>query len=412
LLFQTKQLLFTGNHSTVQTKHSTVQTKHSTVRVKHSTEKSLHTTENRLQSIIQGNQVSIQIKQLSETRKQSALSPKKLLLYATENGSNNNSLFIYSVVFHHKTKSKGRYINKMNAYQKAKLLMVKGIIQLCDEFPAIVSLVVAFQTAVTALKAKVAEIEETAELSSLSLAGITADKRNFKETVCQMTADIAGMIYAYAVETSNITLKEEVNLTISRLKRKSDTELVLICQAIHDRGFENKDALVDYGVTTEMLTALQTAIDDYAAASPKPRTAIGKRKTRKEIIKQLFKELDAILNERMDALMGKFRTTHPEFYQTYFNLREIVDPSTTTTTLKGTITDSADATPIKNATVTVVELGKTAQTDSAGKYSIKPIEHGKYTVKIEKDGYQTFEDDEIEIKMGDIGHLDVSLVNS
>ncbi len=406
-------------HSTVQTKHSTENSLHTTEKrlqttekLLHTAEKSLHTTENRLQGIIQGNQALIQTKQLSETRKQSALSPKKLLLYATENGSNNNSLFIYSVVFRHKTKSKGRYINKMNAYQKAKLLMVKGIIQLCDEFPAIVSLVVAFQTAVTALKAKVAEIEETAELSSLSLAGITADKRNFKEIVCQLTVDIAGMISAYAVETSKITLKEEVNLTISRLKRKSDTELVLICQAIHDRAVEHKDALEDYGVTVGMTTALQTAIDDYAAASPKPRTAIGKRKTRKEIIKQLFKELDAILNERMDALMGKFRITHPEFYQTYFNLREIVDPSTTTTTLKGTITDSSDATPLKNATITVVELSKTAKTDSSGEYSIKPIEHGKYTVTITKDGYQTFEDDEIEIKMGDIRHLDVGLVSS
>lgn len=300
----------------------------------------------------------------------------------------------------------------MNAYQKAKLLMVKGIIQLCDESPAIIALVVAFQNALTALKAKVAEIEETAELNSLSLTGITADKVNLKLILCQLAADLAGMIYAYASETANQTLKQEVNFSLTKLQKTRDSETALVCQAIHDRAFELKDVLENYGVTVEMLTALQTAINDYAAALPKPRTAIGKRKTRKEIIKQLFKELDEILNERMDALMGKFRTTHPEFYQTYFNLREIVDPSTTTTTLKGTITDSATATPIKNATITVVELSKTAQTDSAGEYSIKPIEHGKYTVKIEKEGYQTFEDDEIEIKMGDIRHLDVSLVGN
>ncbi len=290
--------------------------------------------------------------------------------------------------------------------------MVKGIILFCDEFPSVVSQVTAFQNAVTALKAKVAEIEETAELSSLSLAGITADKKNFKETVCQLTVDIAGMISAYAVETSNSTLKQEVNLTISRLKRKSDTELVLICQAVHDRAVEFKAELGDYGVTNDMTAELQTAITNYADASPKPRTAIGKRKTRKEIIKQLFRELDEILKDRMDALMGKFRTSKPEFYQTYFNLREIPDPSTTTTTLKGIITDSSNATPIKGAVITVVELAKTATTDSKGEYSIKPIEHGKHTVTIAKDGYQTFEDDEIEIKLGDIRHLDVSLVSN
>jgi hypothetical protein len=47
----------------------------------------------------------------------------------------------------------------MNAYQKAKLLMVKGLILLCDENPAIVGLVVAFQTAVGTLKAKLSRLK-------------------------------------------------------------------------------------------------------------------------------------------------------------------------------------------------------------------------------------------------------------
>jgi hypothetical protein len=113
----------------------------------------------------------------------------------------------------------------------------------------------------------------------------------------------------------------------------------------------------------------------------------------------------------MDNLMGKFRASHPEFYQTYFNLREIVDPSTTATQLKGIISENGSATPIKGANVTIVELGVAAVTDSKGEYSIKPINHGKFTVRITKDGYQPFENDEIEIKMGDIRHLDVSLVS-
>lgn len=300
----------------------------------------------------------------------------------------------------------------MTAYRKAKLLMAKGLASFLDENPAIVATVVAFQTAVNALKDKIAAIDDIAELSSLSIVGITADKRFSKESLCQLTADIAGMIYAFAVDTKNNALKEEVNLSISRLKRKGDTELLQICQAIHDRAEENKGSLGDYGITNEMIAELQTAIDNYAAASPKPRTAIGKRKTRKEIEKQLFKELDEILNDRMDALSGKFRKSHPEFYQTYQNLREIIDPSTTTTQLKGTITDASTNAPIKGATITVIQLNKTAVTDSSGEYSIKPIEHGKFTVKVEKTGYETYENDEIEIKMGDILDLDVSLVSN
>lgn len=288
--------------------------------------------------------------------------------------------------------------------------MVKGIIQLCDEYPAVVALVVAFQTALNALKAKVLEIEETALLGSLSIAGITDEKKSFKEIVCQLTIDIAGMIYAYAVETANSTLKQEVKLTLSSLKRKSDTELALICQSIHDRALEFKAQLNDYGVTNDMTTALQTAITDYAAASPKPRTAIGKRKTRKEMLKQQFKDLDEILKERMDNLMGKFRTSNAEFYESYFNLREVPDPHTTTTQLKGIVTDAANSAPIKDAVITVVEPNKTTKTNSKGEYSFKPIAFGKVTVTVTKENYQPYENDEIQIVLGDITHLDVSLI--
>ena len=300
----------------------------------------------------------------------------------------------------------------MTGYQKAKLQMAKGLVTFLDENSTIVALVTAFQTALGGLKTKIIGIDDTAELSSLSIRGITTEKRNFKSKLCQLTFDLAGMVYAYAVDTGNSTLKQEMKISPSTLKRKTDAELVQMCQAIHDRAAENVNPLKDYGVTADMLTELQTSIDNYAAASPKPRTAIGKRKTRTEIVAQLFRELDEILNDRMDALMGKFRTSHPEFYQTYFNLREVVDPSTTTTQLKGIITDSANGTPIKNATVTVVERSLTTKTDSSGEYFFKPIDHGKVTVKITAEGYQPFEDDEIEIKMGDIRHLDISLVNS
>lgn len=281
---------------------------------------------------------------------------------------------------------------------------------LCDESSAIVALVPAFQTALTALKAKIAEIDETEEQSSLSIAGISADKKNFKEAACTNTVDIAGMVYAYAVATTNQTLKQEVKLSPTKLRRTGDAAFAPFCQAVHDRAFEHKTALADYGVTDELLLNLQKSINDFASAAPKPRTAIGKRKTRRTSLIQLFRELDEILNERMDALMGKFRTSHPEFYQTYFNLREIVDPSTTVTQLKGRVTDAVTGSPVKGAVITIVESGKTAKTDSSGEYTIKPADHGKVTVRVTAQDYAPFENDEIEIKLGDIRHLDEALV--
>lgn len=297
----------------------------------------------------------------------------------------------------------------MTAYQTAKLLMAKGVSAFLEENTAIISAVAAIVTAFDALKAKIIGIDDTAELNSLSIAGITTDKRNSKGNVCILTSDIAGMMSAYAAATGNNELKQETNLSVSKLKRKADAELIQTCQAIHDLANEIRTELADYGVTGAMISELQQKINEFAAEAPKPRTAISVRKTRREIINQQFDELDEILNDRLDALMGNFRTSHPEFYRTYFNLREIHDPATTPTQLKGVITDNADNSLLKNAIITIVELNKTAKSDTQGEYLFKPVAFGTYSVTVTKEGYQDFQTDGIEVKLGDITHLNVKL---
>ncbi len=300
----------------------------------------------------------------------------------------------------------------MNAKDEAKFSMFRGLEQHFDANPSIVSTIAALVTAVAAFKAIIAAIINAEQLTSVSLAGITVEKSNSKLTLAQLAADIAAIIVAYAVATNNPTLEAEVSYPITKLKRLRDEQLAPVCQIIHARALENKDALVDYGITTAKIAELQTAIADYAAKTPNPRTALGNRKTQSAGRRELFKQGDAILKKQIDNLIKNFRATEPEFHETYFNLREIPDAPTTNTQLKGTITDSADNQPIKSATVTIVELNKSTTTNSTGKYSFKPVEHGKYTVTVTKEGYQPFENDEIEVKLGDIKHLDVSLVSS
>lgn len=235
----------------------------------------------------------------------------------------------------------------MNEYQNAKLQMVNELIQVCNKYSNVVVSVIPFQAALTALKAKAAEIEDDEELNSLSMAGITADRQNFEEIVCQIATDIAGIIYAYAVNTSNNALRLEVNLLLIKLRNKTDAELIQACRAIYTRAAGLKTELAGYGVSAEMLTDLQEAIDDYETASPDPHTALDK--SRKELLKQLFEELDDILSKRMDNLMDKFRLPNPEFYGAYFDLRKNYEPSTTTR-LEDIVTDEVGANSTKSAT--------------------------------------------------------------
>lgn len=298
----------------------------------------------------------------------------------------------------------------MNAKQEAKLTMYRGVEQHLNTNSDIISTVAALVTAFNAFKAAIANIVNTTQLASVNLAGITVDKGNSKQNLARATADTAAIISAYASATGNPTLKAEVNYSYSKLIRLRDEMLAPICRIIHTRGTENSGAIKNYGITAEKLDELNTAIENYTAKTPNPRAAVSNRKTQNANLIELFRQADALLKNQIDPLMRNFRATNSDFYNTYQSAREIIDPSTTVTQLKGMIVDAADDKPVKGATVTIVQLGKTAVTNSAGEYSFKPVEHGSFTINAAATGYQTFEKDEFEIKMGEIKYLDVNLL--
>jgi len=305
-------------------------------------------------------------------------------------------------------KNKGDGKN-MNANQKAKVNMVKTVVEYCDENAAIIAAVAAFVSALSQVKAKLALLDENEQLNAVSITGIAADKNDRRKTMTSFGFDVSEMLYAYASSTDNKTLKAEVDYPMSAFTRMRDSEIAVVCRTIHDRGVENVNTAKDFGINTDLLADFLTAIEAYEASLTKPRTAIGKRKTHKANIAELIREIDEILTNQMDKMMSKFRTTHPDFYETYFNLREIIDPTTTHTQLKGTITDAADGKPLGNATITIVEQSKTASSDPTGKYTIKPAPFGKFTVTVTKPGYTTFQKEDVSIKVGESTVLNVSL---
>lgn len=298
----------------------------------------------------------------------------------------------------------------MNARHEVKLTMYRTVEQHCDANPSIIAGVAAFMTAYNAFKAVIAEIIGTEQLVSTNLSGITAGKGNSKQSLARTSAEIAGIVYAYASATKDETLKQEVNFSFSTLKRTRDEQLAPRCQLIHDRAVAHKAALADYGITDAKTAALQSAIDTYSGETTKPRTAVSNRKTQNANLNAKFRAADAILKDRMDKLIANFAATDPDFVKTYENARIIIDAPTTATQLKGTITNAADNAPIKGATVTIVELGKTRTTDTFGKYSFKPVQNGEFTITVTKQGYTDTQTENVEVKLGDIKNLDVSLI--
>jgi hypothetical protein len=297
----------------------------------------------------------------------------------------------------------------MNARQDSKLKMYRAVEKHCENNSSVTVLTPAFQTALENFKAKIAAINNTAQQKDVVLKGVAADKSHCKQTLCQQAAEVAGIISAFASVTSNNTLKQEVNFSATALLQTRDDQLAARCQNIHAKGLENLTALADYGITVPTLENLQTAINDYIAEAPKPRTAVSERKTHTNNLAALFAEADDILKNQMDKLVVTFKAAHPDFVKSYESNRLIISFGSTVTQLKGTVTNQADGKPIRDALVTIVEASVRVRTNSAGEYIFKPAPSGKFTIRVTAEGFQTLTMDEVEIKMGAANGVDVAL---
>ena len=218
--------------------------------------------------------------------------------------------------------------NQLNAKQTAKLNSYQATKTHVAANAAIIAAVPAFQRTFQKIRANIVAIREAAQEKSVALEGITADKAAAREELSALTQNVAGLIYAYASETGDNALREEMRVPASKLIRMRDANLAPFCQNIHDKAQANLTALADYNLNAAKLAELQTAIDDFTQAAPQPRHAVTNRSTTNANLTTLFRDTDDLLENQFDKQIESLRTAHPDFVNTYFETRIIVDPPT------------------------------------------------------------------------------------
>jgi Carboxypeptidase regulatory-like domain len=297
----------------------------------------------------------------------------------------------------------------MNATQEAKLNMYRATQKHCNDNPTIIASVPAFKTAIDNLNTIIASIIATAQQQDVITKGIAIDKAQSKKTLCQLAADIAAPIIAFAAANSNNQLLKEVSFTNSDLIRTKDDLLAPRCQNILDAAQANLAALGAYGISAASVATLQSTIKNYQIIVPNPRNAAAQKATINTNLKNLFKEADNILKLQLDKTIVSLKATQPNFVSTYKSNRIILDPSKTTTALKGTIQSSADKSFIAGATILVVETETKVVSNNLGEYEIKPVSIGQYTITVSAPKYNNTTVKEVSIKQGQSNKLDIVL---
>ena len=297
----------------------------------------------------------------------------------------------------------------MNAKQEAKLNMFRATQKHCADNATIVASIPAFQSAVNSLNAKITSIIATAQQEDLVTKGITIDKAEAKKTLCQLAADVAAPIIAYAAATKNNQLLKEVSFTYSDLFKTKDDQLAPRCKNISDAAQANLAALTPYGISAATVTTLQNTIDNYQSKVPDPRNAAAQKVTIRTNLKNLIKEADTVLKLQMDKTIVGLKTTHPDFVSAYKSNRVIIDPSKTGTSIKGQIRSSADKSFIKGATILLVETKVKVTSNEMGEYEIKPIASGQYSLSVTASKYKVTVLNDVTVKQGQANKQDIIL---
>lgn len=297
----------------------------------------------------------------------------------------------------------------MKKNQEARLGMYNAVIAYIEENPGIVQTVPAFQITLNAFKDKVGEIIAMAQLEAQVIGGAAIQKNELRLALCRQTADFAAAAYAYAVNTRNVAMQEKTKFSYSVLRRYKDGMLAPVCRNIIEAISPIPDTMSDYGITTQSVQDLVTAIDNYVVTISSPRNAISKRVSYRTALTSLFKEANDLLKKQLDKVALQFKASQPAFYTTYRNNRGIVDAGQSTTQIKGLVTTMATDTPVSGASVELLGESFTTTANTHGIFTIKTFRPGTFAIKVSKKGFLEKTIEEVVVKLGQSASVNVQL---
>ena len=217
----------------------------------------------------------------------------------------------------------------MNTVLENKIGMYLAVAAVCVRKQSVWQTFLAFAKAFEDFKTHVANIQALTKQQVRRKTGLAEDKQRLREDMCGLTAPVAAAVKVYAEDNKNRELAQRVNYSHSVLLVGRDIISADRCRDILAAATENLAKLGDYGVTSAKLTAVQAAIDAYAAVITKPREAQVLAKTVTGSIAAEAKAADAILKSHLDKLVSQLEDKDATFVADYRNARVIVAAAAT-----------------------------------------------------------------------------------
>lgn len=214
----------------------------------------------------------------------------------------------------------------MTDRQQAQLRMFRATLGVFRTHESIYQAVPALVKAHDALLALTEELDPTSpDQQHEPVSTVGTVKKSTKQTLALRANDVAALLYALADETKDVALLTESDYTERILYRKPDADLLRISQYLFQQATARQAALVPQGLEPDELANLAASIEQYKKEIGKPQTHVAQGAARTKGRRGKFREAMALLRNRLDKQMARFKTRAPEFYHAYQSARQIIN---------------------------------------------------------------------------------------
>ena len=150
--------------------------------------------------------------------------------------------------------------------------------------------------------------------------GKTSTKKIAKANLVAGLLPVCAALYTYGRKKKNPEVKQVGNVVDYILLRMRDGNLSVKAKAILDTADTVVADLAVSNVTAATLTTVRGLLDTYTKATGTSQHASSDRKGTRKTIEQLFEDADEIIEEGFTTHMEHYRTTYPDFYETFFDV--------------------------------------------------------------------------------------------
>lgn len=215
----------------------------------------------------------------------------------------------------------------MNKYQIAKLNTYELAVRVARNDETTTRSISSFSKGIDRLEAITITLGKIKIEQEKDITGITDDKGDVQEQLCDYLLDIAGAIHSYAHAKKDLILMAKVDYKPNSVEKMLQADIITACETIEQEADKIPATdLLDEGIDSKDLEKFSDLLVEYKKIKPAPRGAIIERSTNTVNIKDLFSEANNLIKNSLNRLATQFKRKNPAYYLKYKAALNIVYP--------------------------------------------------------------------------------------